>query len=153
RVARRIRATAGLCLSTGGFIYNRAMIHHYAPQHDVTAPMGNPGDDGSGIRMGQTAGGAVQRLGHISSWRFLNPPGPGVKGMIVKRAGRRFVDETLYGASVGHELNDNQGGIGWLIIDGELKWKAWRELLTLRMERYQRIPGILSMFAMKSAPT
>jgi len=42
RVERRIRATAGVSVSTGGFIYNRPMIHHYAPHHDAISPMGNP---------------------------------------------------------------------------------------------------------------
>jgi len=153
RVERRIRAKAGVCISTGGFIYNRPMIHHYAPHHDSISPMGNPGDDGSGIRLGQTAGGAVQRLGHMSSWRFLNPPSAWVRGMIVNRDARRFVDETLYGASVGHELNENQGGVGYLIFDKEISRQAWIELFTVRMLGYQRYPGILSMLTKKRSPT
>ncbi len=153
RTERYIRATVGVCLSTGGFIFNRPMIHHYAPHHDATAPMGNPGDDGSGIRLGQTAGGAVDRLGHISSWRFLNPPSAWVKGLIVNRDGERFVDETLYGASVGHALNEEQGGVGYLIFDSRINRDAWRELFTVRMLGYQRYPGILSMWSKSRAAT
>jgi 3-oxo-5alpha-steroid 4-dehydrogenase len=153
RVERRIRATAGVCLSTGGFVYNRAMIHHYAPHHDIISPMGNPGDDGSGIRLGQTAGAAVKKLSHMSSWRFLNPPSAWVRGLIVNRDGKRFIDETLYGASVGHELNENQGGVGYLIFDHEICRQAWWELFTVKMLGYQRYPGILSMMTKKSAST
>jgi 3-oxo-5alpha-steroid 4-dehydrogenase len=146
RVSMFIRATAGVCLSAGGFIYNRAMIHRYAPHHDATAPMGNPGDDGSGIRLGQSVGGVADRMGHLSSWRFLNPPSDWVKGMIVNRHAERFVDESLYGASVGHALNEEQGGIGFLIFDRDINRSAWRELFTVKMMGYQRYPGILSMW-------
>lgn len=151
RAAFHIRATGAVCLSTGGFIFNREMIHHYAPHHDTTAPMGQPGDDGSGIRLGQTAGGAVERMGHMSSWRFLNPPSDWVRGLIVNKHGERFVDETLYGASVGHALNEEQGGEGFLIFDKEISRKAWRDLLFVKMMGYQRYPGLLSMWRRKKA--
>nr|WP_184069634.1 FAD-binding protein [Sphingosinicella soli] len=153
RVELRFRATAGVCLSAGGFIYNRQMIHRYAAHHDATAPMGNPGDDGSGIRLGQTANGKVDRMGRISSWRFLNPPSDWVKGMIVNADAERFVDETLYGASVGHALNEEQGGIGFLIFDSVVNRRAWKELFTVKMLGYQRYPGILSMWGKAKAAT
>lgn len=153
RVARRIRASAGVCLSAGGFIYNRQMIHRYAPHHDATAPMGNPGDDGSGIRLGQTAGGKVDRMGRICSWRFLNPPGDWIKGMIVNSSAERFVDESLYGASVGHALNEEQSGIGFLIFDSVVNRRAWKELFTVKMLGYQRYPGLLSMWSKAKAAT
>jgi 3-oxo-5alpha-steroid 4-dehydrogenase len=152
RMARRIRARYGVCLSAGGFIYNRDLVRHLAPHHERTAPMGNPGDDGSGIRLGQTAGGASDRMDHICSWRFLNPPAAWIKGIIVNKSGERFVDESMYASSVGYALNEKQGGIAFLIIDREIHRKAWFELLFTRMLGYQRYPAILSMlFASRKA--
>src|SRR5699024_7687469 len=75
QVTRRIRARHGVCLSAGGFVYNRDMVHRYAPDYDAAMPLGHPsGDNGSGIRLGQSLGGAVDRLERISAWRFINPP-------------------------------------------------------------------------------
>jgi 3-oxo-5alpha-steroid 4-dehydrogenase len=154
RVERRILARYGVCLSGGGFIYNRDLVRYLAPHHDKTAPMGNPGDDGSSIRLGQTAGGATSRMEHICSWRFLNPPSAWVKGVIVNNKAQRFVDESMYAASIGYHLNEKQDGVAHLIFDREIYRKAWAQLLFTRMLGYQRYPAILSMlFARRKART
>jgi succinate dehydrogenase/fumarate reductase flavoprotein subunit len=55
-----IKATRGVILTTGGFIMNRAMVEHYAPDlAKCRYPIGSDGCDGSGIRMGMGVGGAA----------------------------------------------------------------------------------------------
>src|SRR5690606_35072346 len=57
RSTRKVfRATRGVILSAGGFIYNRAMVEQYAPAYRPGMPLGTVADDGSGIRLGQSAG-------------------------------------------------------------------------------------------------
>jgi 3-oxo-5alpha-steroid 4-dehydrogenase len=93
-------------------------------------------------------------MDHICSWRFLNPPAAWIKGVIVNKSAQRFVDEAMYASSVGHALNEEQGGNAYLILDREINRKAWFEVLFTRMLGYQRYPAILSMlFASRKART
>lgn len=154
RRARYVRARRGVCLSAGGFIMNRAMVDHYAPLYARGMPLGAPGDDGAGIRLGQSAGGDVARLDHVSAWRFINPPAAWARGMLVNQAGARFADETLYGAALGLHICAGQGGRAFLVLDGTLRRQAWRETLRGRMLGFQRYPAMLAMLAgSKSAAT
>jgi 3-oxo-5alpha-steroid 4-dehydrogenase len=57
RQVKYIRAKMGVCLSTGGFIFNRSMVKEYAPKYYDGMPLGTPNDQGSGIRLGQSVGG------------------------------------------------------------------------------------------------
>src|SRR3546814_4474741 len=45
-----VRAQRGVVLSTGGFIFNRAMVAQHAPKFLAPARLGATGCDGSGIR-------------------------------------------------------------------------------------------------------
>ncbi|MNZ21003.1 3-oxo-5-alpha-steroid 4-dehydrogenase [compost metagenome] len=153
-VERRIRARHGVCLSTGGFIQNRPMANHYAPGYADSMPLGSLGDNGSGIRLGQSVGGAADRLGRISSWRFLNPPKAFAEAMLVNARGERYCDEMLYGAAIGQVMGDEQDGAGLLILDRALYRKAWRQVRKDDMLPFQRQPAILALlFASRKART
>ncbi len=145
QVERLIRARHGVCLSSGGFIFNREMIRHYAPKYQAGMPLGNPGDDGSGIRLGQTAGGAVSRLQHVSAWRFINPPLAFSKGMMVNADGARFCDESLYGAAIGYQMCEEQQGKAYLILDARLYREVWQQLFKDQLLPFQRDPAILAL--------
>jgi 3-oxo-5alpha-steroid 4-dehydrogenase len=154
RKARYIRARAGICLSAGGFVFNRDMVAHYAPSYAQGMPLGAPGDDGSGIRLGQSVGGSTARLDHLSAWRFINPPDAWARGMIVDGAGSRFIDETVYGATIGLKMCAEHGGKAFLVLDATLRRAVWRQLLRGKMLSFQRYPAILSMlFGSRKAPT
>jgi 3-oxo-5alpha-steroid 4-dehydrogenase len=142
-----IRANKGVCLSAGGFVFNREMVQHHAPLYAKGMPLGSPGDDGSGIRLGQSVGGATARLDHLSAWRFINPPQGWAQGMIVNGSGERFIDETVYGASLGLKMCEDHGGRAWLILDAPLRKAVWRQLLRSKMLGFQRYPAILAMLA------
>lgn len=155
QVTYRVRARRGVCLSTGGFVYNRKMIHQYAPDYDAAMPLGHPsGDNGSGIRLGQSVGGSVDRLERISAWRFINPPKAFAHGMLVNARGARYCNETLYGASIGHYMCEEQGGAGYLILDRNLYRKAWRQARHDRMLPFQSQPAMLALlFGRRKAKT
>lgn len=153
-VERRIRARHGVCLSSGGFIQNREMANHYAPGYADSMPLGSLGDNGSGIRLGQSVGGAADRLDRISSWRFLNPPKAFAEAMLVNARGERYCDEMLYGAAIGQIMGDEQDGAGLLILDRALYRKAWRQVRKDDMLPFQRQPAILALlFASRKART
>jgi len=154
RVSHVIRARRGVVLSAGGFIMNQPMIEHYSPRHAPGLPNGTLGDDGSGILLGASAGGALGRMDRISSWRFINPPAAWAQGMLVNREGRRFVNEILYGASIGDAIVDQTGGKAWVILDAGLRRLAGRQAGDVHLVPFQRdVARLNHLFNCVKAPT
>lgn len=128
-VEREARAHA-VILAAGGFIYNPEWVAKYAPEFTGISPLGTPGDDGTGIRLGIEAGGAVDRMGKITAWRFLSPPSAWIEGVTVGLDGRRIRNEDLYGATHGDVLMREFGGKGWAVFDADNWRKARRQFWT-----------------------
>lgn len=151
---RFIRAVRGVVLATGGFIYNPELVKAYAPHTRRGWPIGGAGCDGSGLRLGQSAGAATQALGNVSAWRFITPPSVWPKGVVVNVEGERFCNEQVYGATLGHELVDKQGGRGWLVLDGKLRAQAIRQCLFGGLWAFQSLPALaMLLFSAKKAAT
>jgi 3-oxo-5alpha-steroid 4-dehydrogenase len=148
-VVRRIRARRGVCLTTGGFVQNRPMLEQYAFKYRDGMPNGSPGDDGSGILLGKSAGGKLDRMGQVSAWRFINPPLAWGQGILVNKLGARYVNEMSYGATIGHAMVEQQAGVGHLIIDSRLYKESWRQVLIEKVLPFQRDPALLTMLLHK----
>ena len=135
----RVRARAGVVLSAGGFVANRAMMREHAPACRGGLPLGTPGDDGSGIALGVQAGGATAFLDRVSVWRFLSPPPALIHGILVDRAGQRICDEARYGAAIGDAIVTRHQGRAWLLIDQATLAQARRQVRasTLWFQRLQ----------------
>lgn len=142
----RVRAHRGVILTTGGFIYNRQMVTEHAPGYRRGMPLGTGGCNGDGHRMGAAIGGTLQRMDRVSAWRFLNPPAAFTKGMLIDRAGRRFVNEALYGAAVGEAMVEQNEGQGLLIIDERLKRLARSQLGRGQTQWFQTAPALLNLW-------
>lgn len=127
-VLTRVRARRGVVLAAGGFVFNKPMLAEHAPAYRSGSALGTIGDDGSGIRLGQAAGGATSRMHRVSAWRFINPPVALSKGVLVDRAGERFVNELSYGAKVGERMVEEHDGNAYLIADQRLVDEARRQL-------------------------
>ncbi len=115
---RYVRARRGLILAGGGFIMNEAMVGRFAPQlKAANYPVGNPNDDGSGIRMGVGAGGAAINMsdGFFSTTHY--PPGEFLESIIVNDAGQRFINEDVYHGRMGQAILENPGRRIYLVID------------------------------------
>ena len=125
----RVAARRGVVLAAGGFVANRPMLRGHAPAYRGGLPLGTPGDDGSGIRLGAAAGGATAFLDRVSVWRFLSPPPALLTGILVDRAGRRVCNESRYGAAIGSAMMTGHGGQAWLLADRATVGQARRELL------------------------
>lgn len=142
---RLIRARCGVLLSSGGFVFNRAMIAQYAPKYLPGLPLGTSGCDGSGMRLGQGAGGALAHMDRASAWRFINPPLAWACGVVVNAAGRRYCNEEVYGAKLGHAMVEEQGGRAILILNRQLLKKAFVQIGPGKVWSFQRLPALLNM--------
>ena len=127
RHVRYIKARRGVVLAAGGFIFNRDMVQHHCPKYRPGMPLGTPADDGAGIRLGESVGGATDRMERGTAWRFINPPLAWSQGIIVNAKGERYVNESCYGATIGEAMVERNDGIGWLILDDKLVKEAWRQ--------------------------
>ncbi len=148
-----VRATRGVVLTTGGFIFNREMVAQHAPKFRRTMRLGATGCDGSGIRLGASAGGATARMEKVSAWRFINPPSAWPQGIVVNEHAQRFCNEQVYGAKLGVEMCERQGGRAWLVLDAKLRRAAVREALFGGLWWFQSVPSYLLMLLAPRART
>jgi 3-oxo-5alpha-steroid 4-dehydrogenase len=113
-----VRARGGVVLTAGGFIFNDDMLTQYAPQLKRTpVKLGTPGDDGRGIRMAQAVGAQVKLMDAGECALPFNSPRSLVRGILVNRLGRRFVNEDTYMGRVGQRAFFDQDGETYLIVD------------------------------------
>ncbi|BDB26472.1 FAD-binding protein [Cupriavidus sp. P-10] len=141
-VAVRARAVV---LATGGFIFNRAMVARHAGKYLQNWRLGASGCDGSGIRLGESAGAAVRHMERVSAWRFINPPFDWARGCVVDGRGARIGNEETYGATLGHAICERHGGRAWLILNRALARAALRECAGGRLWAFQALPAALLM--------
>ena len=141
-----IRADKGVVLSAGGFIFNSKMVGHYAPKYTAGYPLGTDGDNGAGIRLGQSVGGVADNMDRITAWRFINPPISFARGMIVNENGERFINEMVYGATLGVEMTENHNGRAWMILDKALIKQALDDVKGDKALSFQRALAKLNAY-------
>lgn len=102
----RVRADRGVILGAGGFEHNESMRKQYLPNPTESAwSAGSPGNTGDAIRAAQALGAATRMMDEAWWGPILKLPGeesarmmfaeknlPG--GILVSRAGKRFVNES-----------------------------------------------------------
>jgi len=135
----RIRARRGVVLSAGGYAFNRAMIDALAPAYSKSMPLGTMADDGSGVKLGMTAGGKADKLDRMSAWRFVYPPSAWTKAVSVGPDGERLLSEELYGAQTGEAVFEKGRGKGWLILDSTLQAKVREEMVSPELMTFQQM--------------
>lgn len=144
-VRQLIRADKAVLLSSGGFIFNREWVGRHAPRYLAGLPLGTTGCNGSGIALGQSAGGSVARMDRVSAWRFINPPLAWAQGMIVNAKGERYANEEIYGATLGHAMVEEQDGRALLILNRALVHEALRQVGPGKVWQFQRLPVLLNL--------
>lgn len=131
---RLIRARAGVILSAGGFIYNLEMLRRFraelADNYEGLLRLGSMGCDGSGIVLGQSAGGASGLMEKAYLGRPLTPPEAFIEGIVVNAGGQRFISEDSYIAAFGDRVAEQPDkGRAYLIIGHKGFWKGvWQSL-------------------------
>jgi 3-oxo-5alpha-steroid 4-dehydrogenase len=115
-----IRARRGVILATGGFALNREMVGHHAPlfarNYGDLHRLGTLGSDGSGILLGQSAGGAISRMDSLYAARTIAPPNALLEGILVNARGQRFTNEDAYASHMGLAIAQQPDANAWLIL-------------------------------------
>jgi 3-oxo-5alpha-steroid 4-dehydrogenase len=119
-----VSARQGVVITAGGFVFNRELMRTHAPAYRGGLPLGTPGDDGSGIRLGESVGGTTARMDRVSAWRFITPPSALQRGVLVGADGRQVCDSTLYGAAIGAAIITEHAGRAWLLVDDDVVREA-----------------------------
>ena len=116
---KNVRARRGVILCAGGFVMNRAMLEKYAPKIAAVGniPVGNPGDTGSGILMGQGVGGAVIHMSEAFVTLPYYPPASLTYGIFVNAQAQRFINEDIYHARIAHFAMQQVGRGIYLIVN------------------------------------
>ena len=152
--AENIYAEKGVILSSGGYIFNREMVKEFIPRYQKGFPLGTIGDDGSGIKMGQRAGGQLSKMDRASAWMFFVPPRVFSQGVLVNLKGERVCNEEYYGATIGDELALKHEGKGHLIFNSSVWKKALRQTLAEPHTWFQVATSFTNLFLnRKRAPT
>ncbi len=142
----RIRARGGVIISTGGFIYNPEMKESLLADYTKTMPLGTIGDDGSGIRLGQTAGASLRKMERGTTWLFINPPLALTKGIILDRKGERICNEEMYGATISEKMMEFHDKKAILLIDRNIWKEALSQLIKARKLNFQTFTGLLNLY-------
>ena len=115
-------------IAAGGFAMNAEMVAEYTPalgqerktkSHGMVAPyiLGNPNDDGLGIRMGVSAGGVAKNLDQLFITAAAYPPEILLTGVIVNKEGNRFVAEDSYHSRTSAFVLEQPEQTAYLIVD------------------------------------
>ena len=116
-----VRARRGVVLAAGGYIMNDAMFERelgWMPRDLIKHGTGN--DDGSGILLGVSVGGATRGLDRAFLTSPFYPPADMLKGILVNAQGQRFVAEDSYHGRTAGFLVEQPGGVGYLVLDSEI---------------------------------
>ena len=108
-----VRASGGVVLAAGGFIFNEDMVAEHCPDAGRPFPawrVGQDNDDGRGIRLGWGVGGATARMGSFECALPIGPPHRMARNILVGRDGRRFINEDTYTGRIGHQALAGRGG-------------------------------------------
>lgn len=117
-----VKAGKAVILAAGGFCMNSEMLEQYCPKltHDSIHKMGNPYDDGAGIQLGMSAGAEAKHMDGCLVTSPFYPPEDLIKGILINKEGKRFINEDCYHARTSDACIDQPEGVAYLILDNEI---------------------------------
>ncbi|MDT5199434.1 MAG: 3-oxo-5alpha-steroid 4-dehydrogenase, partial [Mycobacterium sp.] len=115
-------------IAAGGFAMNPEMVAEHTPalgqprrtkHHGLVAPyiLGNPNDDGLGVRMGVSVGGVAENMNEMFITAAAYPPEVLLTGVIVNKEGKRFVAEDSYHSRTSAFVLEQPDQTAYLIVD------------------------------------
>lgn len=112
-----VRAAA-VVIAAGGFVMNPEMVATFTPKlAEKPFVLGNTYDDGLGIRLGESAGGATKHMEQIFITAPPYPPSILLTGIIVNTRGERFVAEDSYHSRTAGFVMEQPDSAAFLIVD------------------------------------
>ena len=112
-----IRAKA-VIIAAGGFVGNADMVAKYAPSlGEKLFPLASTYDDGLGLRLGASVGGAWKFMDEPFQTAPFYPPSILLTGLIVNKLGERFVAEDSYHARTSAFVLEQPDSAAYLIVD------------------------------------
>lgn len=116
-----IEARKGVILATGSFNLNTEMTMANFPLMATHGkPLGIETNDGAGVLLGESVGAGTRGMDGFIATGSIYPPAELVKGIVVNRAGRRFVPEDAYHGRLAHFIEQQPGHTAFLILDEEI---------------------------------
>lgn len=110
----------GVVIAAGGFVMNPDMVARYTPAlGSKLFTLGSTYDDGLGIRLGESVGAALENMEEPFITAPFYPPSSRCTGIIVNRAGERFVAEDSYHARTSYHVLQQPDAVAYLIVDSE----------------------------------
>lgn len=108
-------------IAAGGFVMNPEMVHENAPALEALLArgmaLGNTYDDGLGIRLGESVGGATEHMENSFLTGPFYPPADLIAGICVNNRGERFVAEDSYHSRTTSFVFDQPEQQAWLVLD------------------------------------
>lgn len=105
-------------IAAGGFVMNPEMVAEHTPKlAEKPFVLGNTYDDGLGIRMGVSVGGATKHMDQVFITAPVYPPSILLTGIIVNKDGKRFVAEDSYHSRTSGYVMDQPDSAAFLIVD------------------------------------
>ena len=110
--------TKAVVIAAGGFVGNADMVAKYAPSlGEKLFPLASTYDDGLGLRLGASVGGAWKFMDEPFQTAPFYPPSVLVKGLIVNKNGDRFVAEDSYHSRTSAFVLEQPDSAAYLIVD------------------------------------
>jgi 3-oxo-5alpha-steroid 4-dehydrogenase len=136
-----VNARKGVVLCAGGFAANKDMVAQHCPLFLRSQfQVGTEADDGSGIRIGQGAGGDLRMMGDAFAYSGIYEFGEAlVKGILVDDKGRRYIGEDNYGSWVGRAVVEGHP-VSYVIVDQAI-WDEVPEAGRKHIEKHIKLAG------------
>ena len=116
-----VRARGGVVLATGSFNLNAEMTAASFPTFaKYGQPLGIDTNDGAGVQLGQSVGGATRGMDGVIATASIYPPAELIKGIVVNNRGERFVPEDAYHGRLAHFVERQPDHQAFLIVDEEI---------------------------------
>lgn len=115
-----IKARA-VVLAAGGFVGNADMVAEHTPSlgSGKLFPLASTYDDGLGLRLGASVGGAWKFMDQAFQTAPFYPPSKLVTGLIVNTFGERFVAEDSYHSRTSAFALEQPDAVAFLIVDSD----------------------------------
>ncbi|HSI25890.1 MAG TPA: FAD-binding protein [Aeromicrobium sp.] len=115
-----IKARA-VVIAAGGFVGNADMVAEHTPSlgSGKLFPLASTYDDGLGLRLGASVGGAWKFMDQAFQTAPFYPPSVLLTGLIVNKFGERFVAEDSYHSRTSSFALEQPDAVAFLIVDSD----------------------------------